>query len=49
MTESGKMGGKLLGIVTTRDHDFVEQIEQRVALRLRHCRKPRLRWKWEQG
>ena len=24
VTESGKMGGKLLGIVTTRDHDFVE-------------------------
>jgi IMP dehydrogenase len=24
VTENGKMGGKLLGIVTTRDHDFVE-------------------------
>jgi IMP dehydrogenase len=24
VTEDGKMGGKLLGVVTTRDHDFVE-------------------------
>jgi len=31
VTENGKMGGKLMGIVTTRDHDFVEDRNTKIS------------------